>query len=96
MLGSSLFFKRKNKWVKAWIFGSLSNDYHQVSKNWFSHISVVLKKIIERANQGTSPEAPSYFLGLSKSPLELGVRTKKNFNPTWENPKKVGTYMNNE
>jgi hypothetical protein len=39
----------------------------------------------------------SYLLGLSKSPLELGVRTKNlKIYPTWENPKKVRTYMNNE
>jgi hypothetical protein len=43
-VGRFSFFQKKEQVGKAWIFGSLTNDYHQVSKNWFSRISVILKK----------------------------------------------------
>jgi hypothetical protein len=71
--GQVSFFQKKEQVGKAPIFGSLTNDYHQVSKNWFSHISGVLKKIIERTNQGTSPETRVICWVFRKAPWNWGL-----------------------
>jgi hypothetical protein len=81
---------------KARIFGSLTDDYHQVWKNWFSHINCGSQKNNWKHQSRNLPWTPSYLLGLSKSPLELGVRTKKfKICPTRKNPKKVPTWIMN-
>jgi hypothetical protein len=76
-VGKFSFFQKKEQVGKAPIFGSFTHDYHQVSKNWFSHISAVLKKIIERTNWGTSPEPLVICWVFQKAPWNWGLEQKK-------------------
>jgi hypothetical protein len=97
MLGSSSFFQKKEQVGKAWIFGSLTKWLSSSVKELVFTHKCGSQKNNWKGQSRNLPWTPSSLLGLSKSPLELGVRTKNlKIYPTWENPKKVRTYMNNE
>ncbi len=76
MLGSSSFFQKKEQVGKAWIFGSLTKWLSSSVKELVFTHKCGSQKIIERDNQGTSPEPLVLCWVFQKAPWNWGLEQK--------------------